>query len=835
MNKTFLSLILVALIAAPLTAFGNVASVQAASINTAVRGESQQTVYWYANDGKRYVFPNAATYFTWFTGFDNVQNISDSELFAIPLGGNVTYRPGAKLVKINTDPKVYAVARGGVLRHVTSESLASQLYGFDWPSKVQDIPVEYFANYSVGSPIYNVSDFNVSNEYNGVFNPSDSIRTQGQNGTTGQSGSLTLNADRTSITSGQAVYLTGTYFGTLPSGGYLEIKDVRNSNTIKTCYNTSTCTVTVYPTVDSSQNSVQYYIVAKNSNGTHIGTQYGPVIYTNGTSSQTGTFTLTADDTNITSGQTVNLHAYFNDTTFSGDRIDIQEVRTGSTIKTCNSTNSCWFIVYPSRLNNASNIQYKAFRYNRFGSLVQEANVTIYFDGSSQTGTVTLTADRTTATQGESITLSAHYSGTLPVGGYLKIFQPGRGSAPLATTLNTCFNNSCSYTYTFSQQSSAVLDYDFGAMIVDTNSQIIAWNSPYLKVYVHPNTSSGTDSTSNDGVNFINGLTLQSDRTSAANGDMVKLTANAYNNGNWSYVGNRIEIRDVRTGAIVKTCNDQSWCVVDVAVQGNNGTAQYETRIYDRLNRLVMSQFGPVIYVSGTTSNNASTGTYSTNSQVVPIPSNYISMLPNGGRVVIKRAGNIVATCYRDSVCSIPVDSNQNYSTSGNQLMLTVYNASSEVRYEFSLKVYFTNTQAGTTQYEANIYDNSGRFIMSHFGTVINASGTSTGSTGTGSVGTVAQIPNTDIHIAPTYNVRAGGSVYLTASFTNLPYTSTETVIRLYTEQSSTPVGTCTGSVSCSVPYTIPSGGVNTHVYGVASNSSLTNTRETARIPLYAF
>jgi hypothetical protein len=101
--------------------------------------------------------------------------------------------------------------------------------------------------------------------------------------------------------------------------------------------------------------------------------------------------------------------------------------------------------------------------------------------------------------------------------------------------------------------------------------------------------------------------------------------------------------------------------------------------------------------------------------------------------------------------------------------------------------------------------------------------------------GSTGQIPNTDIYIAPSTNVRAGGTVYLTASFTNLPYTSANTVIRLYTEQSSTPVGTCSGSVSCSVPYTISTSGVNTRVYGVASNSSLGNTVETARIPLATF
>jgi hypothetical protein len=62
-------------------------------------------------------------------------------------------------VKITTDPKVYAVAKGGVLRHVGSESVAAALYGADWAQRIDDVPDPFFVNYALGSPILEASDF----------------------------------------------------------------------------------------------------------------------------------------------------------------------------------------------------------------------------------------------------------------------------------------------------------------------------------------------------------------------------------------------------------------------------------------------------------------------------------------------------------------------------------------------------------------------------------------------------------------------------------------------------------------------------------------------------
>ncbi len=124
---------------------------------------SLSTVYYFAANGKRFVFPNEKTYFTWYPDFAGVKVITDGQLSSIPLGGNVTYRPGYKMVKVTTDPKVYVVEQGGILRHVTNESLALTLYPINWNDQIDDLPDAFFTNYRVGTPIQTASDYHRAN------------------------------------------------------------------------------------------------------------------------------------------------------------------------------------------------------------------------------------------------------------------------------------------------------------------------------------------------------------------------------------------------------------------------------------------------------------------------------------------------------------------------------------------------------------------------------------------------------------------------------------------------------------------------------------------------
>lgn len=118
-----------------------------------IKSPESTSAYYCGADGKRYVFPNQQTYMSWYKDFSTVKTITASELAAIPIGKNVTYRPGSRLVKIQTDPKVYAVSQGGILRWVQTPEIAASLYGTTWSKKLEDIPEVFFIDYTIGDPI----------------------------------------------------------------------------------------------------------------------------------------------------------------------------------------------------------------------------------------------------------------------------------------------------------------------------------------------------------------------------------------------------------------------------------------------------------------------------------------------------------------------------------------------------------------------------------------------------------------------------------------------------------------------------------------------------------
>ena len=125
----------------------------AASAGDLIKKDGLSAVYYLGEDGKRYVFPNEATYKSWYSDFSGVVTISADELASYPLGGNVVVRPGTKLVKITTDPKVYAVEANGTLRQIPNEAAAIALYGADWAKRVIDVADSFFTNYTIGSPL----------------------------------------------------------------------------------------------------------------------------------------------------------------------------------------------------------------------------------------------------------------------------------------------------------------------------------------------------------------------------------------------------------------------------------------------------------------------------------------------------------------------------------------------------------------------------------------------------------------------------------------------------------------------------------------------------------
>jgi hypothetical protein len=130
-------------------------------------------VYYVGSNGMRYTFPNDRIYHSWYSDFSGVQTISADELAGMQLAGNVNYRAGTRLVKITTDPRVYAVTPHGGLRAIPSEAVAAAIYGSNWSQWIDDLNDAFFTNYTIGTPIASATDLPsgllVKNAANAVF------------------------------------------------------------------------------------------------------------------------------------------------------------------------------------------------------------------------------------------------------------------------------------------------------------------------------------------------------------------------------------------------------------------------------------------------------------------------------------------------------------------------------------------------------------------------------------------------------------------------------------------------------------------------------------------
>jgi hypothetical protein len=143
------------------------------TLSRVIKG-SGTALYWYGKDGKRYIFPNEATFRTWFpigSKCPIINQVTDAALEQIPLGqipgGFVNARPGIKLIKLQGDPKIYAVSKNGVLRWIESgpefNSIITEYYGQTWTDSVIELPDQFFIMYSMGEYITNASQYSPAN------------------------------------------------------------------------------------------------------------------------------------------------------------------------------------------------------------------------------------------------------------------------------------------------------------------------------------------------------------------------------------------------------------------------------------------------------------------------------------------------------------------------------------------------------------------------------------------------------------------------------------------------------------------------------------------------
>ena len=150
MNQFFSTLSFMALVvSAALSPY----AAHAASGGDLVKCEDFSAVYYLAEDGKRYVFPNEKIYFSWYSDFHDVKTISCDDLATLQLGERIMYQAGTRLVKIPSDPSVFAVEDDGLLREIPDEATAIAIFGQDWSLRVDDVSEAFWSSFTVGEAL----------------------------------------------------------------------------------------------------------------------------------------------------------------------------------------------------------------------------------------------------------------------------------------------------------------------------------------------------------------------------------------------------------------------------------------------------------------------------------------------------------------------------------------------------------------------------------------------------------------------------------------------------------------------------------------------------------
>jgi hypothetical protein len=123
-----------------------------------IKSAYSNTVYYIDADLVRHPVPNAQTFYTYEDSFDVVEVVTGATMPTLTLGSPMLPKEGVVLVKIQSDPKVYWIDEGNVLRWIHSEEIAIALFGEEWADYVIDIEPTYMNKFSVGEDVDEVDD-----------------------------------------------------------------------------------------------------------------------------------------------------------------------------------------------------------------------------------------------------------------------------------------------------------------------------------------------------------------------------------------------------------------------------------------------------------------------------------------------------------------------------------------------------------------------------------------------------------------------------------------------------------------------------------------------------
>ncbi len=142
---------------------GELEDISVTSEGDYIRSAYFSTVYYLDSDETtgetvRRPFMDMQTFFTYQDNFDNVKIVTDATLTTIELGQPMLPNPGVVLIKIQSDPKVYAIdTNGTTIRWIQTEEIATTLYGEDWNQYIIDIEATFFPRFTRGDDVEEAS------------------------------------------------------------------------------------------------------------------------------------------------------------------------------------------------------------------------------------------------------------------------------------------------------------------------------------------------------------------------------------------------------------------------------------------------------------------------------------------------------------------------------------------------------------------------------------------------------------------------------------------------------------------------------------------------------
>lgn len=134
-------------------------AVSAATATLLIKGAGP-AVYFVSDDDVKHVFPNYATFESWFQGAKpTITHVAESVLARYVEGDLVTVRPGSLLLRFEGSHRIYAVTARNILRYVTTPQIAARLYGLNWGKKVVTMVGAAMNDYVVGGTVVSLNDF----------------------------------------------------------------------------------------------------------------------------------------------------------------------------------------------------------------------------------------------------------------------------------------------------------------------------------------------------------------------------------------------------------------------------------------------------------------------------------------------------------------------------------------------------------------------------------------------------------------------------------------------------------------------------------------------------